>query len=146
MMKTTILTLFALTCCASAGAAEIKLAAEHMDGVTAGAASATAVADAIGDDTATISTFTSTSSGAIPSSPSSPAAGNAAAAALAKVLGRPAPVDGGTPSGGANDDAPQFASSRSSSSVNTNGSLATPLPEVGNLTASQRALQNVGRF
>ena len=56
-MKTTILTVFALTCFASAGAAEIELAVEQMDGVTAGAASATAVADAIGAETATTSTF-----------------------------------------------------------------------------------------
>lgn len=141
-MKTTILTLFALTCCASAGAVEIELAAEHMDGVTAGAASATAVADAIGDDTATTSTFTSTStSAANPSLPSSPKAGNAAAAALAKALGKPAPVVDETPPGGADDVVPQFSTSQSSSSVNTNGSPATSLPPVDNLTPSKAALQ-----
>lgn len=141
-MKTTILTVFALTCCASAGAVDIELAAEQMDAVTAGSASATATANAVGSEAATTSTFTNTSTGAYPSSPSSPTGGSAAARALAKILYGTTPNVGGTPPGGSDDDGPQFASSQSSSSVNTNGAPAQTIPAGTNLTPSQAALQN----
>lgn len=142
-MRTTILTVFALTCCASAGAVDIELAAEQMDAVTAGSASATATASAVGLEGATTSTFTNTSTGSNPSSPSSPTGGNAAARALAKILHGTTPNVGGTPPGGSDNDVPQFASSQSSSSVNTNGGPAQTLPAGSKLSPSQQALQSV---
>lgn len=126
-MKNNILLTCALAYCASAGAADIELTAAQMDEVAAGSASASAIANALGFESATTSTLTDTFIGSNSSSAGAPSgAGGSAAAALAKILGLTAPSGGGAAPNGSDDSGPQIARSQSSSSVNTNGAPATP--------------------
>ena len=134
-MKTNILTVVALTCCASVGAADIELAAEQMDAVTAGSASASAAADATGSLLGTTTTFTHTFTGAPDLS---------AATALALILQQVAPNIGGSTPIGPDADGPQVSMSQSSSSANGSGTPGPAVPPPSNLTRSELALQRLG--
>ena len=136
-MKKLLITGFVVAYAACAVSANDQLTDGQLDAVTAGGASASATADALGIIAATTTfTFAETRANSSPILVSGPARNQASA--LLSGNYSPAP-SGGTSGGGTGE----VSTSQSSSSVNTNVAPTTPIAPASNLTAAQRVLLGV---